>query len=224
MSSNIYKNLFSLISTLSNGLKNLEKGELKPEQITLLLDDARSLHERLAVLQYLSFKKNVNSEKKEKKVKKKDKNIQIKFGSKDLSDTNDNQINLLDVIDEEAEKTDPEVSDRVSGNTISKTTNFSSINERFTKADSISIGDKMRKQPINDLIHAIGINEKFLFINDLFKGDNNDYNSAISKLNSFKTFDEANVYINDFLKSKFHWKMKNSTEKKFLVLIERRYL
>ena len=108
MSSNIYKNLFTLISTLSDGLKKLEKGDLKPEQITLLLDDARSLHERLAVLQYLSFKKDVNTENKEGKVKKKDKNIQIKFRSKDLADSNDNQINLLDVIDEESEKTDPE--------------------------------------------------------------------------------------------------------------------
>ena len=40
----------------------MEKGNLNPLQVELLLDDARSLHERLAVIQYLSFEKQVKAE------------------------------------------------------------------------------------------------------------------------------------------------------------------
>jgi len=41
-----------------------------------------------------------------------------------------------------------------------------------------SLADKMQKNAIEDLKAAIGINEKFLFINELFKGDMEEYKKA----------------------------------------------
>ena len=87
MSSANYKNLYALISTLSEGVKKMEKGKLNPLQVELLLDDARSLHERLAVIQYLSFEKQVKSEQEDEnkeadvKPKKKKKGFGIRFDS-----------------------------------------------------------------------------------------------------------------------------------------------
>ena len=100
-----------------------------------------------------------------------------------------------------------------------------SVNEKFAQQTSqLSIADRLGKQPISDLSKAIGINEKFLFINDLFKGENTDYNSAISDLNAFNSFEEAQDYIHTVLQPKYQWKLKNSSEKKFIKFIERRYL
>ena len=232
MSSDTYKNISSLINTLSEGLKKLEEGALRSDQITLLLEDARSLHERLAVLQYMSYEKELEENKiKSKKAikgqeeKSQDKTIQLNFGTNEEVESNDKQINLLDAIDEEIVKTDSKDKETSSENEQKNLNSSGSVNEKFAqKTSQLSIADRLGKQPISDLSKAIGINEKFLFINDLFKGENIDYNSAIHELNAFNSFEEAQDYIQTVLQPKYQWKLKNSSEKKFIKFIERRYL
>jgi hypothetical protein len=51
---------------------------------------------------------------------------------------------------------------------------------------------------------AIGINDKFLFINELFKGSPSDYNAAIDKLNSAPAMTEAEGTIMEY-RSQFDW-------------------
>ena len=48
-----------------------------------------------------------------------------------------------------------------------------------------TVADKLSRQPIKDLKSAIGLNQKFLFMNDLFEGENELFNNAINKINSF---------------------------------------
>ena len=83
MSSSHYKNLYALISALSEGVQKMEQGKLNPLQVELLLNDARSLHERLAVIQYLSAEHEVKSNENtdSKKDKKKSSSISIQFGA-----------------------------------------------------------------------------------------------------------------------------------------------
>ena len=61
-------------------------------------------------------------------------------------------------------------------------------------------------------------------MNLLFKNDGDAYKEQIKILNSMSSFDEAINYINNQLKNKFEWKLKGTVEKKFIRLIERRYL
>jgi len=47
-----------------------------------------------------------------------------------------------------------------------------------------SIGARMQQHPISNIKEAIGVNEKFLFINELFNGNIQAYNEAIASLNN----------------------------------------
>ncbi|MFZ4401945.1 MAG: hypothetical protein ACOYO1_18090 [Bacteroidales bacterium] len=80
-----------------------------------------------------------------------------------------------------------------------------SINEKIlkTKIDK-SISTRMQHHAIKDLKSAIGINEKFLFINELFKGNMKEYNESILKLNDFKSQAEAEHFLGE-LKTKHKW-------------------
>lgn len=82
---------------------------------------------------------------------------------------------------------------------------------------------KLIKNPISDLKAAIGINERLLFINQLFKGSTEEYNSSLTRLNSFGNLAEAETFI-ESLKQKFHWKDDSPAFLSLLSLIERRYL
>ena len=110
MSSSHYKNLYALISALSDGVKKMEQGKLNPLQVELLLDDARSLHERLAVIQYLSAEKELKSSESSnsKKEKKKTSSISIQFGLVDSKEDPVKQIDLEESIDEVLESNEKE--------------------------------------------------------------------------------------------------------------------
>ena len=86
-----------------------------------------------------------------------------------------------------------------------------------------SIQDKFNHLKIDDIRKAIGINEKFRFINELFKGDMNEYNESIDNLNSFTSLAEAEKYLLTY-KIRYEWDEDVEAYKEFMNLVERRYL
>lgn len=88
-----------------------------------------------------------------------------------------------------------------------------------TKAKEDSIVDKLRLQPVKDLKTVIGINDKFQFINELFKGNTEKYNEVLHVVNNCSSFEEAQQFVSDF-----NWDQENKVVESFLTLIERRYL
>ena len=175
MSSSHYKNLYALISALSEGVQEMEQGKLNPLQVELL-NDARSLHERLAVIQYLSAEQGVKSNENtdSKKDKKKSSSISIQFGAIESKEEPVKQIDLEESIDEVLESNEQPIEKE--SNKVDNSSS-SSINDRFAQMDSSSLADKLGKQPIENLFSAIGLNERFSFTEELFNGDS----SVISK-------------------------------------------
>ncbi len=101
-----------------------------------------------------------------------------------------------------------------------------SLNKRLAKMkEDVTIGTRMQHKPIQNLKESIGVNEKFLFINELFEGDIEAYNDAINKLNSFSDIDEAFEFINQ-LNNTYAWDENHSSETidKFAYLVQRRYM
>ena len=58
-----------------------------------------------------------------------------------------------------------------------------------------TVATKIQNNLISDIKAAIGINDKFTFVNDIFKGEISRYNHAIDHLNSLETFQDAENYI-----------------------------
>ena len=92
----------------------------------------------------------------------------------------------------------------------------------FDKPDN-TLASRVGKATITNLKNAIGINDKFLFINELFKGDLQEYNKTIDMLNSFLGIGEANVFFED-LKEKYNWNEKPDALHKLEELIIRKFL
>jgi len=98
-----------------------------------------------------------------------------------------------------------------------------SLNEKLSASQTDkSIAAKLQKNPIKDLKAAIGINEKFKFINELFEGNLQKYTDGITKLNEFSNLDEAITFL-IFLKKEFSWGNDNAAYLELTELISRRY-
>jgi hypothetical protein len=57
------------------------------------------------------------------------------------------------------------------------------------------LADILKTKPINSLQEAIGLNDKFLFMSEIFNGNKNDYNQAISRLESADNLADARAII-----------------------------
>jgi hypothetical protein len=87
-----------------------------------------------------------------------------------------------------------------------------------------AVAEKHRHKPITDLKSAIGINEKFLFINHLFGGNAQLYHSSIEMLNTCASHADALRFLEQNVFTIYEWDSKESPATMFMELIERRYL
>lgn len=257
-SSSNYKSIKEILNSLNLSIDALEGGALNVEQLEEVLQDARELHERIAILQYMSILPKDESSKTPVEIKvekipseaKKPLSFQFSFDDSEPILAPTNQTNLLDAIQEEEipeqvtkvaetvvenrpvpEAPKPAIEEPKAEAAISQESvnekledqQSESLNDKFSEQkEKVSLADRLGKKPIPDLVKAIGLNQKFLFMNDLFEGENNHYKEAINSLNSFSNFIEADEYINT-LKIRHSWESTSSTVKEFVELVERRY-
>lgn len=101
-------------------------------------------------------------------------------------------------------------------------THTESLNEKL-KEERVEVAAALQGTPIRDLKKAIGINDRFLFVNDLFRGDENMYERSIKTINGFSIYPEAQYWIQRELKVKLSWPDQSEAVKIFDQLVKRRF-
>jgi len=85
------------------------------------------------------------------------------------------------------------------------------------------VADKIALEPIKDLRTAIGINDKFQFMETLFNKEEVLFESSIKTINAFKNFAEAQFWIKQNLRNKYQWEEESSVVIAFDQLVKRRF-
>ena len=85
-----------------------------------------------------------------------------------------------------------------------------------------TLGERLKRNPVTDIKKAIGINEKFLFINELFQGNMHDYNDAIKRMNRAENLQEAAKVFDEY-KEKYNWNAEASATLQLLDFVERKF-
>jgi hypothetical protein len=100
-------------------------------------------------------------------------------------------------------------------------TNQQLINEKLAQGiHRKDISGQMQAKALKNIEAAIGINEKFLFVRELFNGDTETFHKTIRILNNAANFNEAFNYIH----STFNWDLENEAAQKLLDLTRRRFI
>ncbi|HOE04822.1 MAG TPA: hypothetical protein PLZ52_06365 [Bacteroidales bacterium] len=99
--------------------------------------------------------------------------------------------------------------------------NKTSLNDLLAlKGSQQDVATRITAKPITDIRSAIGVGDRFLFIRELFDGDNDNFNKTIDYLNSLQQSHEAQSYLN----SNFKWNSDSNTVKHFMSIIQRKYI
>jgi len=85
-----------------------------------------------------------------------------------------------------------------------------------------SIGMRLQHGNVSDLMKSIDMNNKFLFVKELFKGNGSAFTEEINNINSYSKLDAALRYL-DEIKMKYHWDDKSEAYKELYHLILRKH-
>ena len=145
----------------------------------------------------------------------------------------DNDDNIDDNLDDDTEGVDssddeiiePKKEEEDSGIRVYRIVrdNVPTLGDLLEKTEDNSLAARLQRKPVSDLISAIGINDKFLFLNELFSGSMEKYNKSIRSLNSFSTLLGAKTYMSE-LQIEFQWDCSSDAYKKLADLVERRFI
>ncbi len=97
-----------------------------------------------------------------------------------------------------------------------------SINDKL-KQGTMELGHQLVDSPIRDLRKAIGVNDRFLYISELFRGDESMYERSIKTINGFSILAEAEYWIQRELKVKLGWNDSSEVLQQFNQLVKRRF-
>lgn len=137
-----------------------------------------------------------------------------------------------DVLVEETPHEEPEISkeDEISIDEVierleqEEVNSLPDLNEQYVEEEDKSLGEQLKKQPIADLVAAIGLNERYLYANELFEGDIDAFRTELGNLNNFNSKEEAHQYFNEDLAKKRGWDTEHEMVHALKVLLDRRYL
>jgi hypothetical protein len=246
-----FKRLRELAAELNNKLDELQVGKLSAQELENMTEHSRELYERLVVLRYKAYDTTAKENEVpavEAKEQKPAEPAPIAFKIEETkTEITANQVSLIDAIEEVTKLENQSVPEIVA--TVEETTtqqfateaadltkpqttyneratalsNQESLHERLAKniSNTETLAAKHENTAITDLKKAISLNQRFQFSKELFKGNNQEYEMAIDKLNNSNR-EEAMKQLEN-LRSKFAWTNENLITQDFVSLIERRH-
>jgi len=97
-----------------------------------------------------------------------------------------------------------------------------SLNDKL-KSEKTELAEVLTESPIRDLKKGIGVNDRYVFLNELFRGDDAMYERSIKTINGFRILAEAEYWIERELKVKLGWDDGKTTTQHFYQLVKRRF-
>jgi hypothetical protein len=241
----------TILGHLQSGVEKLESGHLSPEDMELLVEDAKELYERMVILRYKIYETNVLGVK-EAVISASIRHTEIEtpidlFGSIDeptpepafevtFASGQSDELNaavfndeLEDNLEEERiEEKEEDLIDDEEEELIEHAApsnwepEFSGDQPIWMAEMEANIRDNRSVFPLESLIGAFTLNEKLQFINELFDGSSDDFSSNVKQLDQLASIDAARNMIAE-LADTYTWDTDSEIVEDFMYKICRRY-
>lgn len=80
-----------------------------------------------------------------------------------------------------------------------------------------------RTRTAKTLSESIALNDKFIFVRELFGNQFNEYENALRHLDNLNGFNEAEQYCRQYLEERFRWNERTANAEKFYALLDKRF-
>lgn len=98
------------------------------------------------------------------------------------------------------------------------------INEKFeNESQSSSIVEVHETEKISEIQKSINVNQRYMFLNDLFGGESKEYEQALIKVENSASFDDSVELLVQNYSKKYEWDMNSDEVKELLKVIFKRF-
>lgn len=229
------KEISELIDNIKEHSDRVTDFERIPQlELENILSKIRKLHEKSVVFNYLHAHEAFDSNIEEQEINKQEEIISV-LNNFDTSEEfkQEEAPSYKAQIKEELNNTEQKAEEKSTEKTLNdintrlkeKIENKGSLNERIGQSKLYSsLSSKLQNNPISDLPKVIGVNERFLFIKELFDNDAKVFSDTVLRLNNLQNFAQAENILNQELAVKYNWKFDSLAVKSFVELVHRRYI
>jgi hypothetical protein len=217
----LHDEITDLLETIREQFETLNafEGKIPILEFEIIKDNVRKLYEKLYLLQRMNDPFDL-ARQKEQTVEKSREHEEIKEVPAN-TDVTSSEIHVAAVEEKSPDKTteEKEIPPETPAEPLKAdlfTLETSAFNEKLKEAREQSLGTRSRQTGSADIKSLVNINDKFLFINELFDGDYKEYSHTIEIFNNFDDKGEAFEFLDSLLKNNL-W---NSTSPAFLKLKE----
>jgi hypothetical protein len=96
------------------------------------------------------------------------------------------------------------------------------LNQKFEE-DHKTLAELHEETKIESVFDAISINHRYMFLQELFDGDNETFNTALKEVDACNTFDEAVETLVQNYAKEFFWDMNSDEVKELLKVVYRKF-
>ncbi len=97
------------------------------------------------------------------------------------------------------------------------------LNERIIAENTKSLLDIHQKKKISSLKEGISFNQRFLFIRNLFGGDQDAFTQSLEALETFPNYEEAKKHIEKNISNHYKWNEYSHETEEFYAHLERKF-
>lgn len=100
------------------------------------------------------------------------------------------------------------------------------LQDTISVDEMANLFDIPAQKSLNDKLATniqIGLNDRIVFVKNLFDGSQEDFNRVVSQLNTYATEKEAKKFLNKMVKPDYDWSNQEELETRFIEIIERKF-
>lgn len=98
------------------------------------------------------------------------------------------------------------------------------INDQFTEGDTSTLVEQMSDtNSAKGILHAVSVNQQYMFTQELFRGNANDFQKSMAEIDQFNSFDEGVEHLVSGYAKRYDWDMNSEEVKELLKVIFRRF-
>ncbi|ADR22227.1 hypothetical protein MATR_01310 [Marivirga tractuosa] len=97
------------------------------------------------------------------------------------------------------------------------------LNDSLQSKDKQTLADKLAKSGGKSIMKMLTLNQRFMFVNELFEGNQNQFLSAVEQIDGMDSYKEASTHVKKSFADKYDWDMETEEVQEFMELVEKRF-
>ena len=97
------------------------------------------------------------------------------------------------------------------------------LNQKFEQSAGKTLADKISKKNKKSLKDQLSLNQRFMFVNQLFDGNQQQFLKAIDQIDSLSTKEEVDKFIQTSFIENYEWDLETEEVQEFMEVVESRF-